>query len=111
MPTRDGLARGPPHRLSRLLRSRADGDRRADSRPARLRAHRRGPEGLQRSAEVRSTQPRFANARNIGNTIDRAWQQGLSETVTTPTGEQLTNIEVQGILRSSFFEGRSRPPN
>ncbi len=61
---------------------------------------------LKRYVEVRSTQPRFANARSIRNAIDRARLRQaarLFESTTTPTREQLTTIEAQDILRSSVF--------
>jgi probable Rubsico expression protein CbbX len=63
-------------------------------------------EALQRYIEVRSTQPRFANARSIRNAIDRARLRQaarLFEATGTPTREQLITIEAQDILQSSVF--------
>ena len=78
--------------------------------PARLRAHARRPEALQRYVEVRSTQPRFANARSIRNAIDRARLRQaarLFERTATPTREQLTTIEAAGYPAELRVRGRS----
>ena len=67
------LAHRPPHRLSRLQRRRAAGDRRARCWRRRTTAStpRRGRAWRDYIAR-RRTQPHFANARSIRNALDRA---------------------------------------
>ena len=67
------LARRPPHRLPRLRRRRADGDRAPDAATTRTTSS--APAPRRRSASTSSggsSGPRFAHGRSVRNSIDRA---------------------------------------
>ena len=67
------VTRRPPHRLPRLRRRRADGDRPPDARAPELRASARAPRRPSApTSSAASTRPRFAHGRSVRNSIDRA---------------------------------------